>query len=249
MPYAKRPCKVCGNPFTPPKGRNKNYSHEQLTTRCHECRDISDPVSEPVEVVNNSAGSDLLPPIVQGVFDLETFTLHRNWGVLMVGSIMIHRGGPKPEVHTFTLRDTSTTWPKRRGDDGELAKKIAEKLDECHVLYAHNGNRFDIPWMRTLALKHGFPWREKKLVDPCAVAWKRYQLSNNSLQTVANFLGLGQKMPLAESVWRDAILNDDDVAWELLKERCQSDVEILNRVAAKVIGDVGMIDHSGSAWR
>jgi len=249
VPYARRPCTVCGNLFTPPRASRRNGPYNQFSQRCHDCRDISDPVSEPVETVNNSAGTDMLPPIVQGVFDLETFSLHRNWGVLLVGCIMIHRGGPKPEMHTFTLRDHSKTWPERRGDDGELAKIVSDKLDECHVLYGHNSNRFDVPWMRTLGLKHGFAWKEKKLVDPCALAWKKYALSNNSLQTVANFLNLGHKMPLGEDVWRDALLNNDDKCWRLLVERCESDVVILNRIAARVIGDVGMLDYSGSAFR
>lgn len=251
MPYAKRNCTVCGNFFKPP--HRASHGDYQAMHRCNECRGLdTEPVGngEPLpapEVIDASKGSDLLPPLVQGVFDLETYTLDRNWGVLLVGSILIHRGGP-PEITTYTLRESSG-WPHRRGDDGELAEKVAKKLDECHLLIAHNGSRFDIPWMRTLALKHNFAWREKKLVDPCAVAWKRYKLSNNSLQTVANFLGLGQKMPLAESVWRDAILNDDSTAWELLKTRCESDVTILNAIAAKVIGSVNTIDFAGSAWR
>lgn len=239
MPYRRRACSVCGTTFQPP-----HRGIVMQSDRCADCRGIElaeTPIHDP------APQQPLTPPLVQGVFDLETYTLDRNWGVLLVASVLIHRGAA-PEVHTLTLRDYPG-WPDRRGDDGQLAEDFAKKLDECHILIAHNGNRFDVPWMRTLALKHGFQWREKKLVDPCALAWKRYKLSNNSLQTVANFLGLGQKMPLAESVWRDAILNNDDEAWQLLKTRCESDVTILNAIAAKVVGSVGTLDYSGSFYR
>ena len=257
MPYAKRDCSVCGSLFEPIRPSRANSLSQQL--RCHQCRKAADsevrlsndpaPLPAP-DTINNSAGSDMLPPIVQGVFDLETFSLHRNWGVLMVGSIMIHRGGPTAELTTFTLRDFSAAWPERRGDDSELAQAIAKKLDECHILYAHNGEGFDIRWMRTLALKFGFKWHEKKLVDPCRIAWKKYGLSNNSLSTLANFLDLPeQKMPVGEKVWRDALLNNDNESWSTLVERCESDVRLLNAVASRVVGDVGMITYDGSAFR
>lgn len=208
---------------------------------------LSDPAHTPSETFDLKAPG---PPLVQAVFDLETFNLNRNWGVLMVGSITTF--GPEgPESITFDLTE-SPTWPDKRSDDSDLALRIMEVLDKAHVWIAHNGERFDVRWLRTLALKADVEFRTRKLVDPCQIAWKNYSLSSNSLGSVTNFLFPDnpelRKMPVAEETWRRALLDNDAASWAILRERCESDVKILTAVAGRVMRDVGMIDKSGS-WR
>jgi hypothetical protein len=43
-------------------------------------------------------------------------------------------------------------------------------------------------------------------------------------------------------------MDDDDACWSQLVQRCITDVDLLNEVAARVTGDVGMVDFQGS-WR
>lgn len=199
------------------------------------------------EVHNASAGDDLTPPLIQGVFDIETWGLTRDWGVMLVFSMLVHRGG-QPEWVNYSL-DQAPTWPDKRSNDRWLAEKALAAIAQCHVVYAHNGERFDVRWLRTLALKYDLPFNEKKLVDPCQVAFRKYALGSNSLENLAQFLGLSeQKMPVGKDVWRAVVMDNDPEAWATLKERCQSDVRVLNAVAARVTRDVGMIDKQGS-WR
>lgn len=250
MPYAKRECTVCTKLFSPP--------HRKLgeqPTRCPECRNLAE--ADQVNLYRDYKGGPLLPkaethslapPLKQAVFDLETFSLDRGWGVLMVGCILVH-GGPKPELHTFDLTQTST-WPGVRSEDGELAAKIIKVLADCHVAFAHNGARYDQPWLNSIALKYGMPPLQIKLIDPVQVARRKYRIGSNSLSNLASFLGIEeQKMPLPAEVWRTALFNNDQASWELLRQRCESDVRLLNQVASRVVRDVGMIDYQGSAWR
>jgi uncharacterized protein YprB with RNaseH-like and TPR domain len=152
----------------------------------------------------------------------------------------------------LTLRDFQPWQEGRRSEDREMAAAIFDILKPCHIAYAHNGDRFDIKWLRTVALKYQLEMPRLKLVDPCSIAWKKYLLGRNSLEAVADFLGLEQKglekMHISPDVWRRALMDNDDSAWNDLILRCQSDVDLLNEVAARVSGDVGMVDFSGS-WR
>ena len=193
-----------------------------------------------------SAPFDDTPPLVQAVVDLETFALDRGWGVLLLASILIHDTGT-PTMTTLRLKDYEPWQRGIRSDDSQLAKAIIAMLEPAHIIYAHNGARFDIPWLRSLALKYGLDWREKKLIDPCSVAWRKYRIGNNSLSALADFLELPEdKLHVSPDVWRKALMDDDIESWQTLQDRCESDVRLLNMVAGKITRDVGMINTWGS---
>jgi RNase H-like protein len=243
IPPPRRAC-PCGKDFVPPMGAPE-------TDRCSECRRLvqrprgHNPYKDGREKI-----STLTPPLRIGVFDLETWGLDRGWGVTLVGSMLIH-DGTAPSVQTFLLRDTAPYQAGRRSDDSALGKTVLEKLYDCDILIAHNGARFDVPWLNSVALKFGMPrFVSKKLIDPVQIARKRYRIGGNSLSSLADFLGLEEeKMPVPREVWRRALLDDDLASWRVLAERCESDVRLLNSVAARVVPDAGLIDYSGSAPR
>lgn len=251
MPYAKRECEVCTREFKPPhraKGTQPN--------RCAECRDLGS-LESGSSYAGYRGGRDLpqaethtlSPPLKQAVFDLETFSLDRAWGVLMVGCILVHGEGEKPRWYEFDLTQ-STTWPDKRSEDGELAAKIIKVLSDCHVAYAHNGRDFDLRWLNSLALKYNLPPLGIKLIDPVQIARRKYRIGSNSLSSLASFLDLPEeKLPVPPDTWRFALFNNDKAAWKTLRDRCRSDVRLLNMVASRVTRDVGMIDQNGSAWR
>ena len=195
----------------------------------------------------------LAAPMRQVVFDLETWGLDRGWGVTLVASFLIHGDGGAPIRKTLTLRDYEPWRAGRRSYDRDLVADVLRIISEAHIAYAHNGERFDIRWLRTAALKYKLAMPRIKLVDPCQIAWKRYLLGRNSLEAVSDFLGLEDdrgvaKLHISPEVWRRALMDNDDASWVLLRQRCESDVELLNEVASRVTGDVGMVDYSGS-WR
>ena len=251
MPRAKKDCQLCGSPFQP-RSEARALPHDL----CPSCRKVKagtleelprPPLTVPTEVPAEET-HNLLAPLRQVVFDLETWGLDRGWGVTMVGSFLIHGDGPAKQF-TFDLTESST-WPTRRSDDRELVEKCVGILQQCDVAYAHNGERFDMRWLRTACLKYGMSMPAIKLIDPAAIAWKKYRLGRNSLGAVANFLALGeQKMPVSEEVWRRALLDDSKDDWATLRARCESDVRLLNAIASAVTRDVGMIDYQGSAFR
>lgn len=241
--------------FTPPNGPTILSTGDNHRTHCARCRraikDATLNVDMPLDEGPLHAGPGA--PMRQVVFDLETWGLDRGWGVTLVACFMIHGNPSGPKQITLKHRDSKAWKSGKRSDDREIAEEIFRILTPCHIAYAHNGDRFDVKWLRTVALKYGLQMPRIKLVDPCAIAWKRYLLGRNSLEAVADFLGIseeedGQKVHLSPDVWRGALMDDDDAAWNELVVRCKSDVEILNRISARVTGDVGLVDFQGS-WR
>lgn len=250
MPYARRECAICTREFSPP-----HRKFGEVSDRCGDCRKLAD-LDHSSPYKDYSGGPKLpkvqthtlAPPLKQAVFDLETFSLDRGWGVLMVASILVHGEG-EPKMHTFDLRESST-WPDKRSEDAELAAKVIKILSDCHLAYAHNGRNYDLPWLNSIALKYGLPPLNIKLIDPVQIARRKYRIGSNSLSSLAAFLELPEeKMPVPADTWRFALLNNDKKSWDTLRERCESDVRLLNMVASRVTRDVGMIDYSGSAWR
>lgn len=252
--FMPKPCRVCQKSFTPPRNPTVLSTGDNHTELCAECRravkDATLHLDSPSEgpVPHNGTGA----PMRQIVFDLETWGLDRGWGVTLVASFLVHGGPEGPKRITLKHRDSAAWKAGKRSDDQEIAEDVFRIINgngSGAIAYAHNGDRFDIPWLRTVALKYGLQMPRIKLVDPCAIAWKRYRIGRNSLEAVADFLQLEQsKFHISPEVWRGALMDDADECWDLLVKRCVSDVDLLNEVASRVTGDIGMIDYQGS-WR
>lgn len=249
--YQPRNCRVCQKKFTPPRTPGKLDTDGNFKTHCPSCRRIVKDATLHIEPDSDSPVLHAGPgaPMRQVVFDLETWGLDRGWGVTLVASFLIHGDPAGPKIQTLIHRD-SKSWKKGvRSNDREIVEEIFRILGTCHLAYAHNGERFDFRWLRTVALKYGLQMPRLKLIDPCQIAWKRYRLGRNSLEALADFLGLEEsKLHVSPDVWRGALMDDTKECWDILKERCQSDVTLLNDVASHVTGDVGLIDYQGS-WR
>ena len=162
---------------------------------------------------------------------------------------MFHGFAGGPRKATLLLRDTKAWKAGRRSDDQELAERIFDLLRGCHVAYAHHGEYFDVRWLRTVALRYNLSMPRFKLIDPAAIGRQKYLVGRNSLEAMGDFMEIPhKKLHIEPNVWRHALLDDDDDAWVKLVERCESDVMMLNAIASRVTGDVGMIDEKGS-WR
>lgn len=246
-----RYCQVCNTSFTPPHRATLLSDGDNHLRLCAQCRrEVKAVVTGEAKPSETPVPHYLAAPLTQVVFDLETWGLDRGWGVTLVASFLIHGGENGPVKKTFALRDYASWKRGIRSDDSELVRDIFSTLKTGQIAYAHNGDYFDIRWLRTVALKYGFEMPRLKLIDPAQIARKKYLVGRNSLESMADFIGTPrgvQKMHITPDNWRSALLDNDQAAWEILIARCESDVELLNYVASAVTGDVGMVDFTGSA--
>lgn len=123
------------------------------------------------------------------------------------------------------------TWDKNQCDKKMLTKfiKIMNKADE---LVAHNGDKFDVKWIKGRCLYHRIPVPQKfTTIDTCTQARKQFGLNSNKLDYIAGYLGLGHKLEHGGfKLWREVVLHKSRTAMATMVEYCERDVELLEQV-------------------
>lgn len=132
------------------------------------------------------------------------------------------------EVHSEML--TVTELKKR--DDGRIVKKLAELMQEADYVLAHNGDQFDIPWVRGRLWANGLdeqPLGYVQSIDTKKAAAKDFRLPHNNLEALARHRGFGLKDKMDLDDWI-AIAKGDHTRLKKMQEYNIGDVRILRDV-------------------
>lgn len=123
------------------------------------------------------------------------------------------------------------TWDKKQCDKAML-KKFIKVLDAADESIAHNGDRFDIKWLRTRCLKHRIPaFPTYNTIDTLKIAKSGFYFNSNKLDYIAKFLGVGAKMETGGlGLWKKVILEKDEEAMAKMVQYCDQDVIVLEAV-------------------
>lgn len=121
-------------------------------------------------------------------------------------------------------------------DDKLLLEQFIPVINKADFIVAHNGDNFDLPWIRTRALVHGLEMHPKyTAVDTLKLAKSKYRFPDNKLDTIADYLGVGRKIKTDMGLWDDVILYKSRKAMDSMIEYCEQDVLVLERVYYKLI--------------
>ena len=84
-------------------------------------------------------------------------------------------------------------WDDKLNDKRMCAEfiKVAARADE---LVAHNGDRFDMTWLRARCLFHGLVFPDAPCLDTCRQSRRLFNLNSHALDYLAKYLGLGGKI-------------------------------------------------------
>jgi len=179
------------------------------------------------------------------VFDLETTNLSADFGVILCG--VIKGVGEKPKI--FRADQLNPKWASQRSDDREVVSALVTELGGYDIWVAHNGARFDVPFLRTRLLAWGLdPLPSKKLVDPVLLARNKLRMSFNSLNQVANHLGVNSKTDVEPRQWLHAALDGDKKAMSYIVEHCVQDVYVLEKVIGALKHYCTTINSYGSGF-
>jgi hypothetical protein len=126
------------------------------------------------------------------------------------------------------------------GLDEQCDKKVLEKfipeLDKADEIVAHNGNRFDIKWIRARAAFHGIPMKPAyRMIDTYKMAKKYFALPSYRLGEVANYFGLeAKKDPGGLQTWIDIVIHKSKEALDTMLWYCDGDIATLEDVFKKL---------------
>lgn len=110
-------------------------------------------------------------------------------------------------------------------DEAAVAASLWKLMDEADVLVHFNGDRFDIPVVKTAFAKYGFgPPSPFKSVDLFKQVKKHFRLSSNSLKSACKFFGVEQKLDNSGwQLWIDTVNKDPD-AWVKMQAYNKQDI-------------------------
>ena len=122
------------------------------------------------------------------------------------------------------------TWDKNQCDKSMLEEfiKVLNKADE---IIGHNGDRFDIKWIRTRAMYHRLQMKPHyRSLDTLKKAKSHFNLPNNRLDTIAQFLGVGAKVEHEGlKMWKKVKAGDEQALKDMV-HYCDGDIVVLEDV-------------------
>jgi DNA polymerase elongation subunit (family B) len=124
----------------------------------------------------------------------------------------------------------SLSWDKNQSDKKLLQEfiKVANQADE---LVGHNGDKFDLPWVRTRCLYHRIELFPKYVtIDTLKLSRRQFRFNSNRLDYIASFLGIGKKIKTDFNLWKDIVLNKCDKSMAKMIDYCKQDVKLLEQV-------------------
>ena len=121
-------------------------------------------------------------------------------------------------------------WDSKQNDKAMLQKFI-EVANQANELVGHNGDKFDLPWIRTRCLYHRVELFPKyTTIDTLKLSRRQFRFNSNRLDYIASFLGIGRKIKTDFNLWKDIVLNKCDKSMAKMIDYCKQDVRLLEQV-------------------
>lgn len=121
------------------------------------------------------------------------------------------------------------TWDRNQCDKRAL-KTFVEAASNADELIAHNGDGFDLPWIRTRCLFHGIDMMpEYKTIDTLQWSRRKFYFNSNRLDYLGSFMGIGGKIKTEFNLWKKVMKNDEKALAEMVKY-AKRDVTMLQQV-------------------
>lgn len=130
-------------------------------------------------------------------------------------------------VYNVSTLQNSGDFSNNYDNDFRVVKVIAEVLNNCDIVVAHNGDNFDWKKIYAKCLKYGFTPKKPLMIDTLKIARKEFKLTSNKLSFLADYLEIENK--------------DDAPNWDAVQKGCKESTEYCvqyNKQDVKVLEDV-----------
>lgn len=143
------------------------------------------------------------------------------------------------------------TWDKKH-DEKKMLQAFMKEAIKADELVTHNGDKFDIPWVRTRCLVNGVPMMpDFTSIDTYKAAKQNFNFNSNKLSYIAKELGLGEKLETGgaklwkkvlmgetelenKDFWHRLMLGNNPAALNKMARYCAQDVRLLEKVFDKM---------------
>jgi DNA polymerase elongation subunit (family B) len=140
---------------------------------------------------------------------------------------------------------SSLTWDGSQ-DDKQMLKSFIKVANSADELIGHNGDRFDLTWIRTRCLFHGIPvFPTFVTIDTLKAARQKFRFNSNRLDYIGKFLNLGQKLHTGFDLWKGIVLEKDEPKLKKMVRYCKQDVRLLEAVFNKLKNYIPAKTHAG----
>jgi len=136
-------------------------------------------------------------------------------------------------------------WDKSQCDK-KLLQEFINVANTADELVGHNGDKFDLSWIRTRCLLHKidmFP--TYNTIDTLKIARSKFRFNSNRLDYIGKFLGLGQKNHTNFDLWKDIMLKNCTKSMNIMIDYCIQDVVLLEKVHKALNNHIPAKTHYG----
>jgi hypothetical protein len=164
------------------------------------------------------------------IFDLETSNLNADFGIILCGVVKPYKGKPR----VFRI-DDYPLYKKDRANDREVTKAIRDELGEYDLWVSYNGKRFDVPFLNTRLMVHGFErMAPQKHSDIYWLARYRLKLHSARLAVVQEFFGLKKHKTRIDGMHWARAMAGYRKDMDYIVDHCVKDVQVLEEVYVKM---------------
>ena len=137
------------------------------------------------------------------------------------------------------------SWDSKQCDK-KMLQDFIKVLNTADEIVGHNGDKFDLAWVRTRCLFHKVELFPSYIsIDTLKVARAKFKFNSNKLNYIATFLGIGQKIKTDYDLWKDIVLKKDKKAMDKMIKYCKMDVILLEKVHKALSNHIPPKTHYG----
>jgi DNA polymerase elongation subunit (family B) len=169
-------------------------------------------------------------------YDIETSpNLGYTWGKYEQNVIAFQSESELISVSFKYQKTPAKTYSRRTLSEKSLLKIIAKEFLAADIVVAHNGDQFDRRVLHArLSANNLPPLPLTPSVDTKKVAKRYFRFNSNSLNDLAKFYKLGQKVNTGGfELWLECLAGNND-AWKRMEQYNKQDVVLLEKVYNKM---------------
>ena len=143
-------------------------------------------------------------------------------------------------------KETHSVYWDSKQNDKKLLIEFIKVANQANELVGHNGDKFDLAWIRTRCLFHRIEMFPTYVtIDTLKVARSKFKFNSNKLNYIAQYLGIGEKIHTEYNLWKEIVLNKCKVSMDKMIKYCIQDVILLEKVHKELNHHIPAKTHYG----